>query len=871
MRIGLTSTLALGVLALLIAGFSAACGSTADEETTPVEVACPALVKTFEAGDANGHADPYGAKAAKQARAGRLVKVSDIVQPAHGREQIRVGDYVLANDRLAVTIEGARTSGGYARFGGGILALDQVADDGRPRGLSRYGETLMGVSLELVNPTSVSVLNDGSDGTAAIVRATGFLQRVPFLDESPIGALLSREYGFAAAYDYVLEPGSEKLTIRLGVINDTLDPIDFGLERKDSDELFGFFHGSFSQLVTPAGGFGMVAKNTPWVGFDSGPLNFAWRSVDAELEFGVEQAGFALFWGPGYAAAECSQILLDRAEIIVGGPDYDGLREAIREVDGEAAWRAITGTLTDDAGAVVADAWVHLVDAKGAYLSRTRTAADGRYTVHAPPGAVTRVIAQKRGYSTHAGVEVPADGVTAELLFAPHAVLHIVAKRAGDGVALPVRIQVIPIVPEPPTPAAFGVLDEAYGRLHQEFVMNGDVSLVVPPGEHRVVVTHGYEYESLDETVTVKAGETLKLEATLAHSVDTKGFLCADFHIHSQLSADSNDPILLKVKSAVADGLDIPVSSEHEWVVDFGPVVKQLGLEKWAFGMASEELTTFGWGHFGVIPITPRPDALNNGAVDWIGMKPAEVFATVHALPENPFLVVNHPSGGGFQGYFSTAKFNRETGKGYEELWSDDFDGVEVFNDSDFESNRKASVADWFALLNHGRKVWAVGNSDSHHVRTVPVGYPRTCFQFGHDDPEKLTPVAVRDLARTGNATISGGLFMTVTGPDGKGPGSTVTTTEGKATFTVTVEGPSFIKGDTLETIVNGITVATEPLLPLGAGPSNRYANQVTVSLDPAKPRNWVVFHAKGEGDLAPLYPGRLPFAVSNPVMLQAP
>ena len=85
------------------------------------------------------------------------------------------------------------------------------------------------------------------------------------------------------------------------------------------------------------------------------------------------------------------------------------------------------------------------------------------------------------------------------------------------------------------------------------------------------------------------------------------------------------------------------------------------------------------------------------------------------------------------------------------------------------------------------------------------------------------------------------------------------------------MQGASFIKGDTLETIVNGVTVATEPLLPLGAGPVNRYVNQVTVTLDPAAPRNWVVFHAKGEGDLAPLHPGRQPFAVSNPVMLSTP
>ena len=127
------------------------------------------------------------------------------------------------------------------------------------------------------------------------------------------------------------------------------------------------------------------------------------------------------------------------------------------------------------------------------------------------------------------------------------------------------------------------------------------------------------------------------MTASLEHSVDTTGFLCADFHIHSHQSADSPDPILHKVKGAIADGLDIPVSSEHEWVVDFQPIVESLGMQDWAFGMASEELTTFSWGHFGVVPLTPRPETVNNGAMEWIGKEPPAMFDDVSNLPEDPF------------------------------------------------------------------------------------------------------------------------------------------------------------------------------------------------------------------------------------------
>jgi hypothetical protein len=51
-------------------------------------------------------------------------------------------------------------------------------------------------------------------------------------------------------------------------------------------------------------------------------------------------------------------------------------------------------------------------------------------------------------------------------------------------------------------------------------------------------------------------------------------------------------------------------------------------------------------------------------------------------------------------------------------------------------------------------------------------------------------------------------------------------------------------------------------------GPGKRFVNSVTVPL-PSGKRSWVVFHAKGDKDLAPVHPGRTPFAVSNPILFE--
>jgi hypothetical protein len=825
------------------------------------------------AGDPNGHVDPAGAKAAGQARAGRITDPSLLKQPVDARAKARLGDFLLTNDKIAVVIEDKGLSDGYARFGGEILTIDRVGDDGKPMGLSQYGETLVALSNEMINPESVTVLADGSDGKAAIVRVMGKFEPVPFF--GGLASFFPNHYGFQGIYDFVLEPGAEKFTIRLGVINDSEE------ERivKPADEMHGFFHFSRSQLFTPARGYADPKGASPWVGFDAadGQWGFAWRSPRGDLSQSIDISGFRWFSGQGFTLPRNVPFFIDFAEVVSAGPGIDGLRAGVaRSFKTETEGRVITGKLQTAAGAPVVvpagKAYVHLLDEAGAYVSRARVDESGNFTIHATGAG--KLVPTVRGY-TGGETALDAAATTATVSFAPEAKIHVTAKTADTDEALPVRVQVIPEAALVPTPAAYGVADEINGRLHQEFVLDGDETLVVPPGKHRVLVSHGYEWELLDTTVDAAAGATVEVAAKLAHSADSKDVLCGDFHIHSNFSADADDAVELKVKSLIADGLDIGVSSEHDWVVDFEPVVASLGMTKWTFGMPSEELTTFTVGHFGVIPLRPSPDALNNGAFDWIGKDMGQVFDGVHALPDKPVVIVNHPSSGlANQGYFATTGFNRTTGKGKEGAWSDHFDAVEVFNDADYDKSFKGSVSDYYALLKGGKTAWMVGSSDSHHIVSSPVGYPRTCMRFGHDDPTKLTPEAVRDAVGAGSATISGGLIMDVTGPAGERPGSTITTAGGKATFTIRISAPSWISADSIDAVVNGQALeAPLKLVPVpgNKGPGQLFENTITVNVDAAAPRNFVVFVARAaEGkDLSPLHPGRVPFAVSNPYFLQ--
>ena len=402
---------------------------------------CPTAESVFDIGDATGHADPYGARAAGEARAGRLTDAAMIVQPAHGRQQVRVGDYVLANDTIAVVIEDVGVSDGYSRFGGEILAVDKVGDNGRPMGLSNYVETLLALSNEVVEATSVTVMNDGSDGSAAIIRATGKLSPVAILSGA-LGPLFGAKFGLEVALDYVLEPGSAKLDIRLGIIN----PSEDDLEIAGSQEMHGFFQTNHNQLATLGNGFETPEAPVDWVGFISGDWNFAYRlPAGVPISSLMDVSGFRYYRGEGFTVDGCATTWRDHVEIIGGGPHFDGLIAAVRAVDGDTSATTVTGTVRDADGQPVAGTIIHAEDKDGMYLSRTQTDALGQYSVNliGKEGDGWQIVAGQQELPTK--LTVPAgDEAVVDIDLPANGTIHVSATEKGTDTELPVRIQVVP-------------------------------------------------------------------------------------------------------------------------------------------------------------------------------------------------------------------------------------------------------------------------------------------------------------------------------------------------------------------------------------------------------------------------------------------
>jgi hypothetical protein len=451
-----------------------------------------------------------------------------------------------------------------------------------------------------------------------------------------------------------------------------------------------------------------------------------------------------------------------------------------------------------------------------------------------------------------------------------------------NGAPVPVRVQVRSSgVAIPGVPKHYGEARIAGGRLHVAFPMTGDVTLPVPPGNWEVTVSRGYEYELFETIASVPAAGMTQVLAPMDHAVDTTGVQCADFHIHTWKSNDSGDDSLVKLAQAVADGLELPVRSDHEFVADFSAEIAELAVQAFAIGFGSIELTSFEvWGHMGVFPLTPDAGAVNGGAPKWQKfptastldtpfetLSPVAVFDTVRARPESPVVIINHPRGGA--NYFTYVGFDPATGLvDLDGEWDTKFTLVEVFNDSSWTDNRGSNVADWLGLLRAGRKVFAIGSSDSHALSGSPVGYPRTCIAVGTDDPRQLTANMVRDQLAAGHATVSGGIYVTPR-LGTAGPGDTVRGAGRPMQLDLVVRAATWIAVDAIEVVVDGQTVDTIPVMPGDTDPQDptiRWRGQIPIQT--AAMGGFVVIAAYGNQTLEPVHPGRKPFGASNPIFV---
>jgi hypothetical protein len=189
----------------------------------------------------------------------------------------------------------------------------------------------------------------------------------------------------------------------------------------------------------------------------------------------------------------------------------------------------------------------------------------------------------------------------------------------------------------------------------------GRLRMRVRPGTYEVYISRGPEYEVDRRTVTVEPGGNARVQGVLRRTVKTPGYLSADLHMHARGSIDSGLDYTLRVQSIAAEGLEVVVATDHNYISDYEPFIIASGLQPFIKSIIGLELTTFEAGHFNGFPLRYDVETASRGSFEWQDRAPGVIFEQLRQMgtlpPDDTIIQVNHARDS-LLGYFSQHNVN---------------------------------------------------------------------------------------------------------------------------------------------------------------------------------------------------------------------
>lgn len=794
------------------------------------------------------------------------------------KAQGKPGDYVLRNHEATFVVAAPRLVGGYSRYGGRVLdaVLNEPGHDEDMLGeifFATADEKSL-LNLRVWRAVKAEILSSGGKGKPAHLRVHAVDDRFPIVDTTI--RIPSSSQGLQATVDYILRPDSPTLEIVCTLNNSTqqakMYSLFWGQILGDGLETYIAPWGSIGYAFQKAGGpplMGLV-QTLP------GPIPMV-SAIGSRLGYGfiVQQEAVSQVMSASniylmmigrplnLSAGQKAEI---RLALSVSDGDMEPLRAEMRRL------RKQSDTLSTVRGRVVAvgnrpvsEARVYLVqrgEGDGQMHTVTRTDSRGRFEAKVPPGDY-RAVVFADGY---APASVLLEGNT-EIRLQPPAQLQIAVRDdRGDFLPCAVVFERLSGTLSNNERLRYGEQGD-YGRFERVYYsLSGNETIPVEPGQYRITLTRGFEYEIEQREMDMQPGVRTAWQATLARTAQLPGYLSGDFHVHALPSPDSNDPLADKVKAYMAMGVQILTATDHDVLTDYQPVIRALRAQGWITSVVGCEITpSFGLGHFNAYPQRYDPTKPNNGAIEWYDLSAEQIFAAARANNAGDTIVqVNHPRSGD-AGYFRWVGLNPAEGTiARQEEFSPNFDAIEVYNGVD-SGQLGQTLPDWFYFLNTGRRYIAIGNTDSHHAYRLEPGFPRTYLYFGHEQVQRITPQQVVRAIRSGNVLVCGGPLIEVKAQGDHPMGSTVVANAGAVQVQIRLAAPSWVRVSRVKIYVNGSVIQELPVdHPQGKPLNWQQGVQLAVDKD-----SWLVVLAEGEGFTA-LYPGVRPASFTNPIYIDA-
>lgn len=773
----------------------------------------------------------------------------------------QIGDFKIYNNKVQFIIQANRESAYYIQQGGGIVDADIIRADGILGRDVIDEHTPMAGFGRILDPETIEILEDGQTGTATI-RVTGTGTPFELLQGAVENDSMVPDFNMTYQVDYRLQPDSYMLEVTTTI--------------SWMDETYAF---------QPANVILMGREVVDWWnpgGGHFGDSNRTWYGANTK---GNELA-LGLFPSASSFSSSVIQPLLSDATPAMSGFDemitlengmthqfthYLGVGPDIASLTDE--WYAQQGVATQlvegvvtSGGNALQGADVHIFSGDSV-LTKTLSGADGSWSATVPSDVEVTYQVSGRGHAEIYDLPVTSGWVGP---YAQSDVMQDVldgflateqyTQTEGYGVAelnsdtLPMigwvdvtltshKTGVVQVdwLGEDTRLSSSQVPGKPDGHDAIGYLRDGDLKIPLAPGEYRVVIHHGPECEYVDATVTVVGGESTAIETAIECLALPEGIWSIDPHSHSSASGDGKITMAERILTHAGHGVDIHVSTEHDHVVDFQPLIQALGLSEEISTVVGAEVSPPLRGHHNAYPLTPNPDAVNLGAIPWWSAwsNTSNLHDSIRVmLPENGLIQANHPLGS--SGLFEVGGYSIEDGTiGRPDFWSTNFDAMELINDGYYQDY----LPYYFDLISRGYDIAATSVSDSHN-HSSGVGVNRT---YVYANSRSVDDIMAGMGAKQTVPSVGPYIHATINGD--WAPGRTF---DGPVTLEVSIFNPSWMDVDTIELYENGSVIET---IPYTEGP-------LTFELNPTDDAHYSVA-ASGTFPMLPLY-NSSPWAITS-------
>lgn len=402
----------------------------------------------------------------------------------------------------------------------------------------------------------------------------------------------------------------------------------------------------------------------------------------------------------------------------------------------------------------------------GQSLGVVRSDDQGIATTELLPGKYTAKISSIGRATSEHEFEI-GDSPRAESLSLSSASRVSAAVTDGENRAIPAKIQFIGLN-ETPSPD-FGPDSGTFAVKNLVYTANGKFEQPLAPGTYQVIFSHGTEFDTATREIEIGAGEKLALGSiALPRTVDTTGWVSADFHSHSSPSGDNVSDQLGRVLNLLAEHIEFAPCTEHNRIDTYEDDLATLNATSLMATCTGMELTGLPLpiNHQNAFPLHRHEHEQDGGGPQTDADPVAQIERL--ALWDNASAKVvqsNHPN---IPQMLGDRDLDGVADDGFRGMlgWMDVIEvhpPEKIFAFPTPETSRedlaRNPIFNWLQLLNLGYRIPGVVNTDSHY-NFHGSGWLRNYLECSTDDPSQISIEEMVHASEHGHLIMTTGPFL---------------------------------------------------------------------------------------------------------------